>query len=341
MKPLNLIDIETSWGYRTFELHHGDITQLDFDVDVLAVSAFKGDYAPVRGTIIEALLKNLQIDLRELAKTREFDLVDAFGCWTAKVEPKNKFGHIVCAEIVGGKLDPKDVVENVFAVLSMLEMKDKRIETLALPILGAGQQKLDPIRIIKDLLHCAQKYMNRSATIKKILFVALQENLAHELDRAMNESLGRVKVVVPRGEWYEHTRRRILTSIDAAAPLVGNNTSIFSDARRVFSSDQIRSFEMGIASRRLVEFVVGNLLGKSVGPDLCGRIDRLGELHIAEWVRSYMHTLRVFGNESAHEKQKATRKPAAISEGDMGICLLCLDQILQFWLAHKRAEIIN
>ena len=337
MKPLNLIDIETPWGFRTFELHQGDITQLDMDVDVLVVSAFKGNYAPVPGTIIEALLNNLQIDLRELAKAREFDLVDVFGCWTAQVVPKNKFGRIICAEMVGGKLEAKEVVENVFAVLSMLEMKNIKPETLALPVLGAGQQQLSATEIIKNLLDCAVRYMHQSSSIRKILFVARQENRAKELDQAMNGLLGRVKVVVPRGDWYDHTRRQILTSIQTGAQLAGKNTSVFVDAQRVFSSDQIRSFEMGIASRRLVEFVVANLLGKNVGADLCGRIDNLSTVGVAEWLRSYMHTLRIFGNESAHEKQKLHRKPAVISEGDISVCLLCLAQVLQFWIAQKRA----
>ncbi|HEU4710284.1 MAG TPA: DUF4145 domain-containing protein [Pyrinomonadaceae bacterium] len=338
MKPINLIEIETSWGFRSFELHEGDITQLDFTVDVLAISAFKGDYEPVPGTVIEALLKNVQIDMKELSKRREFDLVEAFGCWIAKVAPGKNFERILCAEIVGGKFETKEVIENVFAVLSMLEMKKIRPEILALPILGAGQQQQSASEVIKELLDCSLRYMQQSASIKKVVFVARRKTRAQELDKAMNELLGRVKVVVPRGDWHENTRRRILTSIEAAGHLAGTGTSIFLDARRVFSSNQIRSFEMGITARRLVEFIVNSLLQKRVAPDLCGRIDALADIGVAEWLRSYMHTLRIFGNESAHEKQKVNRRPAVISEADIGVCLLCLEQVLGFWLHQKKNE---
>jgi hypothetical protein len=240
--------------------------------------------------------------------------------------------------MVGGNLELSEVIENVFAVLSMLEMKQIKPETLALPVLGAGQQQQSATLVIKELLDCGLRYMHQSTSIKKIVFVARRETRALELDKAMNELLGRVKVVVPRGDWYEHTRRRILASIEVANRLARGSTSIFLDARRVFSSDQIRSFEMGITSRRLVEFIVGDLLRKAAGADLLGRIDALGELGVAEWLRCYMHTLRIFGNESAHEKHKPNRKPLVISEADMGVCLLCLDQVLNFWISQKKAE---
>lgn len=336
MKPLNLIDIETPWGYRTFELHQGDITQLDFKVDVLAISAFRGDYEPVSGTVIDALLKNCQVDLKALSGHREFDLVDVFGCWIAKAVPDTKFERILCAEMVGGKFEIREVIENVFAVLSMLEMKNVKPQTLALPILGAGQQQQSATVVIRELLDCSLRYMHHSPNIRKIIFVARREVRAQELDNAMNQALGRVKVVVPRGELYEHTRKQILGSIDDASRIAGGSTLLFVDARRVFSSDQIRSFEMGITARRLVEFIVSDLLKKGVGADLCGKIEALSDLGIAEWLRSYMHTLRVFGNESAHEKQKLNRRPPVISEADMGLCLLCLQQVLGFWLDLKR-----
>src|SRR5687767_208074 len=217
MTILNLIDIETPWGYRTFELHQADITQLDFKVDVLAISAFKGDYAPVSGTVIEALLKNCKIDLKALSRNREFDLVNSLGCWIARPVPNSKFERVLCAEMVGGRFEIGEIIENVFAVLSMLEMKNIEPQTLALPILGAGQQQQKASVVIQALLNSSLKYMHQSPNIRRIIFVARREVRAQELDYAMNKALGRVKVVVPKGEWYEHTRKLILGSIEDAS----------------------------------------------------------------------------------------------------------------------------
>jgi len=47
MMSVNLVEIEAMSGFRTFELYQGDITLLDFKVDLSAISAFANDYSPV------------------------------------------------------------------------------------------------------------------------------------------------------------------------------------------------------------------------------------------------------------------------------------------------------
>jgi Domain of unknown function (DUF4145) len=339
MKRINLIDIETQWGYRTFELHQGDITRFDFKIDVLAISAFKGDYRPVKGTLIEALFKKCQIDLEALSAQREYDLVEPLGCWIAKAKPDTKFERLICVEIVGHKFEIREVVENLFAMLAMLEVKGIKPQTLALPILGGGQQKLKPADVIKELLEGATKYMHHSPHIQRILFVEKQRDKANELNLAMDEFLGRVKVALPKGKVFDHSRRRVLASIDAAIKAAAKDqVEPFQNAQRLLKAPQVRSFELGIMARRLVEFVVNDVLrGKAKG-DLCGNIEKLSQEHIADWVRSYMHVLRVFGNQEAHDKTDIIRKPTAITESDMALSLYCLQQVLDFWLLWRRSE---
>src|SRR5262249_17756873 len=87
MNRLNLVDVETRWGLRTFELYHGDLTRLGFKVDVLAVSAFAGGYQPTTGTMLGALRDNCGISVKALAEQREFDFCQAFGAWVGRVVP--------------------------------------------------------------------------------------------------------------------------------------------------------------------------------------------------------------------------------------------------------------
>jgi hypothetical protein len=337
MKQLNLLEIDTHWGYRTFELYHGDITQLDFKVDVLAISAFRGDYAPTANSVIGALLRSCQINMQALSEQREIDLVDAFSCWVAKARPNNKFERVVCAELIGGKLEIKEVIENLFVVLSILEMKGVKAQTLALPVLGSGNQRLDPAVIIKELLSNSLKYLNHSQCMKRILFVEYEHDRAQQLNKAMNKELGRVKVVLPKGELFEGLRKEILKDIENARVLAETKSyELFNDARRLIASDQVRSFELGIISRRLVEFIVDDILpAKKKKFDLMGKIDSLKELEIADWIKSYMHVLRIFGNESAHEKLRPNRRPTSVTEADMALCLFCLQRLLQFWVEFK------
>jgi O-acetyl-ADP-ribose deacetylase (regulator of RNase III) len=339
MKQLNLLEIETRWGYKTFELYQGDITALEFPVDVLAVSSFYGNYAPVAKTVIGALHDNCGVEVGELARRPEFNLKDVFNCWVARLPGDGKFRRVLCVEFADGD-EPREVIENLFVTLSVLEVKGIKVGTLALPILGTGNQVLSPEKIIKALLDSAQKYMNRSQTLKRIVFVEINKERARQLDKAMNDALGRVKVVMPKGALSEQLRKEIGEKVEAAAALAGpKGHEVFSDLRRLIGSGQSRSFEIGIVSRRLVEFVADDLLRKSKkGFDLYRKIDSLSERGVADWVRSYMHVLRILGNESAHEKDRGDRVPANIEEDDLTLCFFCLQRVLDFWVTLNGAS---
>jgi hypothetical protein len=84
--------------------------------------------------------------------------------------------------------------------------------------------------------------------------------------------------------------------------------------------------------RRLVEFVVDNLLHKpNTSPDLIKKIDDTAALGVAPWIRSYMHMLRLLGNEAVHEKSTEGRKPPYVEQEDLVICLFCIQRLLGFW----------
>lgn len=336
LKPINLLEIETQWGYKTFELYHSDITRLDFKVDVLAISAFFGNYVPLPHTVIGALSNNCSIDVKALSQHCEFNLRDIFNCWVARPPDNTRFERLLCVEFMSGSVEIEAVIQNLFVMLSILEMKGIKVQTLALPVLGAGEQKLAASTIIKALLDGSQDYMRRSPNFQKVIFVEFNERRAHELDRAMNDALGRVKVVLPRGKRVEGLREEILKTIERAFIVAGpKGHDLFGDLRRFVSSDQSRSFELGIISRRLVEFIVDDLSPRSTKFELWKKIDALSEHHIADWIRSYMHVLRVLGNESAHEKDREKRVPKNINEADMELCLFCLQRLVDFWLSVK------
>lgn len=344
MKRLNLVEIETRWGYRTIELYCGDLTKIEEEIDVLAVSSFKGDYAPSEGSLIQALEKNCEISVRELSESLEYDFRDSLSCWIAKVNRPSTFKRIVCVEIRGGKLEVAEIIENLFVVLSILEMKGIHAGAFALPVLGAGMQALDPEEMIKALLSSVQKHRDHFRNLSKVLFVEINEARASQLDKEINEQLGRIKLVLPKGQLFDDLRKDIGSILDAAQAVAdGEGLSLFSDLRRLVVSDQSRWFEIGMVSRKMVEYMVKTTLPpKEMEKDLWKNIDKLHHHDIAKWITSYMHVLRVFGNESAHEQDR-DRHPSNIDQKDMLVCLFCVRRLLEFWIefehpAHVRAK---
>jgi hypothetical protein len=67
------IDIDTQWGMRSFELWYGDVTNLDFVVELLVISAVETDYSPLSGTVVGALSNRLGISVERLSAVTELD----------------------------------------------------------------------------------------------------------------------------------------------------------------------------------------------------------------------------------------------------------------------------
>ncbi len=338
MKQVNAIQIETVWGYKTFELYQGDITNLDFSVDILAVSVLMGDYYPLKGTVVGALYENHQIRLESLLEDCEFDLRKYFSCWVSKEIENPKFKRLLCVEMLSLSFTTGEVIKNVFIILSILEAKGIVIQSVALPLLGTGSLSINPDKVIKALLNNSLEHLQRSQTLKEIKFVTYHQDRVEQLNEAMNQALSRVKIVLPKGDFVEKIRKDIKNKLEKANSITNHsNIELFSDVRRIVSSEESRSFELGIAARKIVEFIVEDILGNQKGMlyQKIQNIQSVSEPKIADWIIYYMHILRVLGNESAHEIGNKDRVPVTLSEADLELCLLSIYRLLDFWIDFK------
>jgi hypothetical protein len=338
MQLRNQIGIDTRHGYRTFELYRGDLTKMGCQVDLLAISAFGRNYYPTPKTVIGALSSELGLDVSQLAATCELDLRSALGIWISRPVAGFEFDRILCVEIIGTSFDPHEVLNNVFVGIAVLEAKGVSVASLALPLLGAGPQMLNPQDVMKTLLPAAKRALDTSSSLTRVLFVEINPERVEALNEAMDTVLGRSRVTLPKGPLIESLRADLLTSLSTHRDLLpSGHSTLFSDMRRVLHNEGTRSFELGIMARRLVELVVDDLLERrKTSPNLPEKIDRLGELGVAPWIRGYMHTLRLLGNDEAHEKNKTGRLPAFASEEDLAICLFSIQRIWNFWAEWKQ-----
>ncbi len=338
LERLNIVDVETKWGYRSFELYQGDITALTGSVDLLVVSAFANNYYPTPSSVIGALAREAHISVETLAKKPELDLKQAFGCWVSSALAHPIFKRLLCLEFIGTGFGLGQVFDNLFIVLGVLELQGLKISTLALPMLGTGNQRIPYDDVISELLKTAHRSFQTYQYLERILFVAYDPLTAQYLDQVINQRLQRVDVVIPRGQLMTGIRQDILNKTHLALQLTDETAQeTLEHLKRLVSTETSRSFELGVAARRLTELIADQLLGqtngKSPGPTLHRKIGLLKEQGIAEWITSYMHVLRVFGNESAHHQDQASRRPAVISESDLALCLFCVERLLEFWLS--------
>jgi hypothetical protein len=340
MDVRNSVEIETKFGRRSIELVEGDITSKKDQFDLLVISAFVGGYSPSRGSVIGQLLKNCDLDVSKLAESPAFDFRESLGIWISGELQNLHFQRLMCVEIIGGRLGTQDVIENVFVGAAILEAKEFRISTIALPLLGAGQQNIDPTKIMKPLFDSARRMLVHSQYLSRILIVEKDPWNLSRLDNAMDEVLDRHKAVVPRSQVIASLRVDLRDSVHTAEQLAPTNTSeIFNDLRSMVEKEDTRSYQIGIVGRRLVEFIINDLDGgRNRGADLLTRIDGLSQTGVAAWILGYMHTLRQIGNESVHERVPSLRIPQSLSEEDLAIALFCVRRLLEFWKEYRGAS---
>ena len=91
-------------------------------------------------------------------------------------------------------------------------------------------------------------------------------------------------------------------------------------------------------ARRLVEAIVQAIAhekGAKAEAELIKKIEALATHGVSPWMLSYMHLLRVFGNEAVHEKQREQRHPKAVNSWDLLVLLSCLDRVLEWEISWE------
>jgi hypothetical protein len=344
MALVNLVELETARGLRSCELHHLELaTAEDLRLDLLAVSALSFDlerlaahpslYATVEHTLLGALFAGRGIDVAALRRSPVLDLRAALGCWISSPIEGSAIARILCVEDIGARGGLEEALADVFVALTVAEAKGLRIASLGLPVLGTGAWRQGADTVMRALLSGTKEALSRLEHLQRVVFFERDAARIGELDRAMNEVLGRVRVSLPRGAAIEGARREILAVIERAREVLGERAAaVLPSLHRVVTNTESRSYEVGIMGRRLVEAIVTDVGGARKGVDLWKRIDALAEKGVADWIRSYLHTVRILGNEGAHDRSSDARIPANLTEGDLAIAFFCLHRLLTFWI---------
>lgn len=331
---LNFVQVDTRTGIKEFELIKGDIIDLPQEFDVLCVSSFKNDYSPTETSIIGKLFER-GISVEELAKWPKFDFRENLGVWVSADIIGQNYKNVLCVEITGNSVSYREALENLFSVVSILEVKGENVRTIALPLLGAGDQEFEIKDVIQSLLDLSLDYLKYSRVLSKIIFVIRSEPTAEMFNEEMNAFLGRKKVVAPNSELAGLLKLELTNLLSR----INSDNKILSEFGRVLLSE-FRSFEFGAIARKTIEFVIGEIHPESKGLyDLRKKIEGLNSVKTAPWVQHYMHIIRHFGNEAVHNNQGGEKIPDHVDTRDLEIGMFCMIRILEFYRYYKSNSI--
>ena len=327
---LNFVQIETLTGIKEFELYQGDITNLPFQTDLLCISTFKDDYTPTTSSIVGQFLGN-GISIEELSANPSLNFTDSLGIWVSPEIAGKNFKKILCLEIQGSASSFEESLRNLFSAISVVEMKQDGLSTLALPLLGAGDQEIDTNIVISKLINSSLHFLQYSKSINKIYFIVKSNSKSQLFNIEMNKFLGRKKVISPKGALTEILKNDISSLINK----LKSENKLFYDFSRVINSE-FRSFEFGAIARKVTDFVISELNPNSKNIfDLRKKIDMLNDVHTAPWIQHYMHIIRHFGNEAVHNNEDKHKIPDQVESKDLEVGMICMIRIIEFYLAQK------
>lgn len=185
MKRLASWTIPHQGSSRRIELLHGDLSQIppEHAVDLLVVSAFPNDYTPVRTSLIGALERR-GVSVGELARSRQSDLRKDFSCWLSRpVLPAAGFGQILCIES-GWRGTPVEITDDLFRAISAACLADENPITVAMPLIGAGNQGFPADVMMASILKAAAAWLKRGLRIDVLKIVIYSDN---ELELAIRQ----------------------------------------------------------------------------------------------------------------------------------------------------------
>lgn len=236
MKTLSSIQVHGAKP-RRIELLQGDLTELGADegFDLLVVSAFPDDYLPTRTSLIGALHRK-GLSVAALAQDKSVDLRDNFSCWLSKplspADPGLRFTRILCFE-PSKRGAPPEVVGDIFRALMPILAEAPDINSIALPIVAAGNQGCSVAEMLPPLLDAALGWLEKGLPLDCIKIVTLRDAQAAEAERIFNAR-----------------KHAYLTPRPAAAPpLAGDDFLLGGGIDRGGASDgNFRSMDSGIAN---------------------------------------------------------------------------------------------
>jgi hypothetical protein len=248
------MDLIASWiiphggARRTIELLHGDLALLppEHAVDVLVVSAFKNNYNPISRTLIGALARE-GLSVADLAEHKKVDLRNQFSCWLSDpIKQPFAFRQILCVES-GWRGSPPEIVDDLFRALAPYLICELPNGSVAMPLLGTGNQGFPAPLMMESLLRAAVGWIRRGLSLRLLKIVVFSEDtveLARETFEAVRSEFRELSDEPPPTVQESRTDERAKSGVDLflsychedsqAAETILNGVRAISPATRIF-----------------------------------------------------------------------------------------------------------
>ncbi len=221
MNALYTCDIATAHGKKTISVIAQNILDFEEEIDILTTSAFYHSYEPTPKTMFFAL-QSAGICVKDLAIDPLIDLRSLCNVWLSKEVsvPGVKIKRVGCVEmsrytsdrtgLEGNEQRMLDAVKAYFQMLDIAAVGGVKMNTVAMPLLGAGSQRISDTLTIYPILNECVNFLKRNLSVDRVVFIDMNQSNAFKLAQIMSNSFSISK---------ESTQIHLLPTKDSVAPL--------------------------------------------------------------------------------------------------------------------------
>lgn len=198
--PLYIAALHTSTGDKTIEVWCHDVTTFPVNLDLLTISAFHKSYNVQTRTMIGALYHQNGIDTNLYAGAPYMDLRDSAGCWlsapVAKTEYNQHIDRLGCIELSGSRTTEEEILLRIKSYCHFLDIaadSGVKMDTLGMPVIGTGNQKLDMNKILLPLSSEVVAMVKRNPNIHRLIFIERSFDKAEIIAKTLENSYQMVK----------------------------------------------------------------------------------------------------------------------------------------------------
>ncbi len=335
-RQVNAVSVETPTGLRTFELFEGDLFSHPTDLLVISTDPQRDQ----RSQLILMLKERYGFTVEA-----NCNFMDMGGDIAACTQPGGigdaPFQQLLTMCIAPPRLqkDPAAfydrAIRSTFAAIAALEFLGHEFRSVSLPVLvRQGIQDYAPA--VRSLLKHALAWLRQSRHTQAVRYYVLNPRELAEWDAAMNSSLGRTYVDTHGEAALTSLCRDVVHQIDGRV-LSRHFVELEAPLRKaVADPDRLCVQTIATFGRKLSELMTEQLcrdLDLPIARDLLTNIESVRNSNmLAGWITSYLHSLRVFGNEGVHSiAAKRSVVPARLSPEDLLSILCAIRATLRFW----------
>ena len=199
MQPMYTSAVSTPYGEKTISVYLSDILLFDEPIDILTTSARKWSYAPTPNSVFGALFRH-GISAADLAAEPEIDLRQLCNVWLSKAvySRSTMIRRIGCIEMVRYSPDGVQRIVNEQAMLNsirayfqMLDIASTYgipMDTIALPLLGTGDQHISASLTMIPILNECISFLKRNQSVQRICFIERNYGKAGMIMQALQTS---------------------------------------------------------------------------------------------------------------------------------------------------------